>query len=137
MKIMKKRMASALSAIIMCSSLIAALPANATYCNGSTTASALGKSFKSKWSKAITIDIDVEGDETLEVSLTVGYDTWWTNEDYVKKCWAPTGVKHYAKVKNSKGKTASTGTARGGVNTGKADVKHTGSSVTYYGYADV
>ena len=41
------------------------------------------------------------------------------------------------KSKKSKGKTASTGTAKGGVNTGKADVNHTGSSVTYYGYADV
>ena len=35
----------------------------------------------------------------------------------------PTGVKHYAKVKNSKGTTESTSTAKGGGNTGKADVK--------------
>lgn len=138
MKNMKLKLASALSAIAMCSSMIATLPTSAaTYCSGSKTASSLGKSFSSKWSKPITIDIDVAGDESLEVSLTVGYDTWCQHEDYVKNCWAPTGVTHYAKVKNSQGTTESTNSAKGGFNTGKADVKHTGSSVTYYGFVAV
>ena len=65
--------------------------------------------------------------------MTVGFDTWWQDEDFVTLFGTYAG-RHYAKVKNSNGSTDQTSTAASGSSTWKADIKHTGSSVTYYAY---
>lgn len=106
--------------------------------SASTTASEQEHTaFTKKWSKDIALDVNVGGDETAEVTLTIGFDTWVQDEDYVNDCWAPTGWEHFARVKNSSGTIADTKVLKGGFNTGKADVKHTGPSVTYYGFINV
>lgn len=131
-KNVKKAYATLAAATILATSM-GAQQVSADWFTSETTASALGKSFSKKWDKDMTFEFDCDG-LTLtsqEVTVTVGYDTWWTKEDYVNDCYAPTGWSHYAYVVNSDNEVAYTKTAKGGCNTNKADVKHTGNSVTY------
>lgn len=135
-KILKKFSASLAAIILMASSTV--FPVSAQWINASTTAADHDHtSFKSDWKEKIKLNIKVEGTTTVETTMTIGFDTWAEDEDYVEDCWAPTGWKHYAKVRNSKGATESTNTVNGGFNSGKADVKHTGNSVIFYGYVNV
>ena len=138
MKNLTRRMTVLFSALVLtCATMSTFSASAATWTNASTTAKEQGKdSFKKKWSKTITLDFP-ELEDVGELTMTIGYDTWCTNEDYVKNCWAPTSWRHYGKVKNSNGSTESTKTTKGGFNSDKADVKHTGSTVTYYGYLEV
>lgn len=69
-------------------------------------------------------------------SMTVGFGTFATDEDYVQLFGTLNG-NHYASVKNSDGDNEYTNTAAPGVSTGKADVKHTGVPVTYYAFWDI
>lgn len=82
--------------------------------------------FSKSWTKTWIIESDNCG------SMTVGYDTWWTKEDYVDKFGMYSDNKHFAKVENSNGVTASTNRVGKNSVTGKADVKHTGNTVTYH-----
>jgi len=86
-------------------------------------------SFSSKWSRLQVWVIDPT-DSNNNISCTYGYDTFVTNEDYVKSCNSVLQT-HYATVTNSKGTSNSTGTGAPLTTTGKADVKHTGKAVTY------
>ncbi len=129
MKKLVQKIAVASATLAMLTGLVGIIPASAATVTGSTTASEQDQKFKKAWSKAIVLNIKVD-DINIESSLTIGYDTWWTNEDYVNNCWTPTGWEHKATVKNASG-SESTGTVKGGFNTGKADIKHSGDSVTY------
>lgn len=62
--------------------------------------------------------------------MTVGFDTWGTDEDYVQSFGTLAG-KHYAYVLNSDNDIDETNTVNAGTSTGKADIKHTGTPVTY------
>lgn len=68
--------------------------------------------------------------------MTVGFDTFATDEDYVTLFGTYAG-KHYAKVTNSNEDYDTTNTATSGISTGKADIKHTGTPVTYTAYWNV
>ena len=95
----------------------------------STTNSAQGQnSFSSSWSAIWYFDCG-----NYAGSMTIGFDTWWTDEDYVNYFGTKNG-NHYAAVKNSSGDIEYTDTASSGSSTGKADVKHTGTPVTYYAF---
>lgn len=70
---------------------------------------------------------------TVTGSMTIGFDTFMVNEDYVQNYGTIAG-SHYAAVQNSDGTIAYTDTAAVGMGTfKKADVKHTGTPVRYYG----
>ncbi len=84
-----------------------------------------GHGFEKKWDALWCFEINY-----MEGSMKIGYDTWWTNEDYVKNFYM-TGYKHYAKVTNSNGTSDSTDISKGSYGTPKADIKHTGVPVTY------
>lgn len=120
---------------ILCAAFIAAssiVPVGAS--SLSTTASAQGKtSFKKAWSKTWSFDCD----DIFKGSATIGYDTFLTNEDYIKSFGTLANDKNhlkYCKVKNSNGSTDESDKTTGSCATGKADIKHTGASVTYYVY---
>lgn len=124
--------------LIMCFTL--SITAFADYYGNYTTPTKLGKNFSNgKWDKRTTVYIYHYTTKDLlgECTVTAGFDTFATDEDYVDDCWSATGIEHYASVRNSEGSSDRTGVARGGVNTGKADIKHTGSDVRYYTFADV
>lgn len=92
-----------------------------------TTNFALEKTdFSKKWHKTWVFYFE----NGVSGSMTVGFDTWFTDEDYVTAFGTKAG-KHYAYVINSKGSLDETNTAAKGETTGKADIKHTGSPVTY------
>lgn len=86
-------------------------------------------SFSDKWSAVWTFECG----DTYTGSMTIGFDTWWTDEDFVKFFGTKNG-NHYAGVKNSSNTIEYTNTEVGGSSTGKADVKHTGTPVTYYAF---
>lgn len=88
------------------------------------------KGFDSKWGLEKKWKTD-PSDDGFSLTCKFGYDTFLTNEDYVKDCKS-TLLSHEAAVKNSKGTSACTGLYRPGYKSNKADVKHTGSKVTYY-----
>lgn len=69
---------------------------------------------------------------TIGSPITYGYDTFLTNEDYVKRVGGqPTGWGVYGYVTNSQGTTEETAMIWGNSVGGSADVKHTGSNVHY------
>lgn len=68
--------------------------------------------------------------------MTVGLDTFITDEDYVELFGTYAG-KHYAEVTNSLGQSDVTNTAVSGSSTGKADIKHVSTPVTYTAYWNV
>lgn len=138
-----KKAKSFLMATIMGMTVMTTLPLSnasaAEVYQSSTTAAAEGQtSFTKAWSKVVDMDFNVSGVliSPSSVTLTIGYDTWWVKEDYVTKCFAPTGWDHFARVMNSNGDYEDTKVLKGGYNTGKADVKHTGSTVTYYAFIE-
>lgn len=107
--------------------------ASAKTYEGSTTAEEQGcTEFTKTWSKTVTMDFDVSGVSIIAASAEVGFNTWATDEDYIKKCYAPAYVDHWAGVRNSKDVFEKTKLAHGGFNTGTADVVHEGTPVTYY-----
>lgn len=126
----KKVVAFLTSAIVLSVSSVVAFPVSAA--GDLTTNVELGQtSFSGAWSKIWYFDCgDYAG------SMTVGYDTSWTNKDYVNLFGTKAG-KHYAAVKNSEEKIEYTDTASSGSSTGRAEVKHTGVPVTYYAFWDV
>lgn len=131
---MKKRFKKVLVSLVastMCiTGSIGAMSAYAASC--STTNVALGyTNFSNDWSAIWTFSC---GNYTG--SMTVGFDTWWTDEDYVDNFFTWAGY-HYAAVKNSIGEIENTNTVPAGSSTGKADVDHYGSPVTYYAYWNV
>ena len=86
--------------------------------------------FNSKWELTKTWVTD-SADPGFVISCAYGFDTFLVNEDYVTSCKS-TLLSHEAAVKNSNGKSVCTGLYRPGYTSSKADVKHTGSNVTYY-----
>lgn len=92
-------------------------------------------SFKKKWKETKDWKWNVTcGGLTFDVGsfCEYGYDTWWTNEDYIKNVGGqPTGWSCWGYVKNSVGTVEETKMISGNRRGGKADVKHTGSGVQY------
>ncbi len=136
MKKLVKKLAVASATLAMLTGLVGIIPASATVVSNSTTASAEGKTFNSSWETPIVLDIVIDSDTTIEASLSIGFDTWWTDEDYVTKCWAPTGWKHKASVEND-WYYEETSTSKGGFNTGKVDIVHVGDYVCYTAYVNI
>lgn len=63
---------------------------------------------------------------------TIGFDTWWTDEDYVTKvAGCGHGYKVRGRVKNSNGTSSGWTEWKTTSRSGKADVKHTGNAVKY------
>ena len=127
----KKVVAFLTSAIVLSVSSVVAFPASAT---GTLTTNVDLKetSFSRKWSTAWNFDCGI-----FTGTMTVGYDTFLTNEDYVEGFSTLASNMHYAGVKNSNNQIAYTGRASAGSPTGKADVVHNSSPVTYYAFWDV
>lgn len=101
--------------------------------SASTTASAQSHtSFNNAWKDYGCLRVDGK-----YYDFTYGYDTWWTNEDYINDVYAQkdNSKTYYGKVRNSQSATDVTNKKSGTAKTGKADIKHTGKSVTYYIYA--
>jgi len=127
---LKKVVATFTSAVMLTVSSVFAFPASAT--GTLTTNVDLGEtSFSKKWSTIWTFDCGVYAG-----SMTVGYDTFATNEDYVTLFGTKAG-NHYAGVKNSADDISYTNTAPKNTSTGKADVEHKSSPITYYAFWDV
>ena len=91
-------------------------------------------SFTKKWSRSIQWEFKDEGGAVYNACLaTVGYDTWWTNEDYIEDVCGSTGYYACGAVKNSEGTwSGDTSWGSSSKNSNKKDVKHTGSNVTYW-----
>jgi|GEM_PF-3416980 len=103
------------------------------YKSNSTTAKDEGHSrFKKVWKDYVCLEVDGEYYE-----FTIGYDTWWVKEDYIKDVFAQedNDKTYYGKVENSVGDKDTTNRKSDTSKTGKADIKHTGTDVTYYVYA--
>lgn len=117
-----------MSAIVLTTSSAMTLIANAA--GMLTTNVDLGKnSFGSHWT--LPWDFECDGEPSR---MFVGYDTFFVKEDFVEDFVTDKNGDHYAGVKNSNGKIAYTDRASVGYPTGKADVEHTGSPVTYYAF---
>lgn len=96
------------------------------------------KSFSKKWSYPVQIEFKEEGGVAWNAcEAIVGYDTFATNEDYIKKVggcsWK---YKVRARVKNSEGTYSSYTSWKTSLKSGKVDVEHTGSSVEYRFYIE-
>lgn len=91
--------------------------------------------FKSKWSEKH------EPEWTMYVNgvpvkvgaiLTIGYDTWWTNEDYVKNVGgSPTGAYAQGRIFNDNGWEYTDKVYGARIGTDKADIKHTTTNLRY------
>lgn len=88
--------------------------------------------FSDDWSAIWTFSCG----STYTGSMTIGFDTFWDDEDFVTLFGTKNG-NHYAAVKNSIDEIEYTNTAPKSVSTGKADVDHYGSPVTYYAFWNV
>lgn len=130
-----KKAAAICSAMVLMASAMGSLSVGAKWHVQKTTSIAQNKSFTRAWHKTITMDFPALAN-VAEVTVTIGYDTWWTNEDYVNDCYAPTGWPHLAVVQNSIGNKAATAQTKGGYITGKADINHIGEPVTYFVYLE-
>lgn len=98
----------------------------------STTNIALGHTdFSDDWSAIWTVSCG-----NCTCSVIVGVDTWFGNEDYIE-LYSASGCIYCAAVKNSIGEIEYTSNAPAGNSTGKADVDHYGSPVTYYAFWNV
>lgn len=114
-------------AALLTASSVAVFPASAAG-KLTTNVEQSQTSFKKKWDKPWTFDC---GDGTG--TMTIGYDTWCTNEDYVKDFRTECG-NHYAAVKNSINEISYTNTAEQNKYTGKTDIEHYSSPITYYAF---
>lgn len=134
MKVVSKAFLKATLGICMvmaCS--ITAFAGTGTYTSKSITTSSSGHSgFSKSWKDYGVVKIN---DNYYD--FTYGYNTTGTNEDYIKDVYAQDdyNTTYYGRVKNSKGITDVTSQKTGTKKTGKADVKHTGTTVTYSVYA--
>lgn len=123
-----KKVFVSLVASAMC--VTGSIGAMSAYAGCSTTNVALKKtSFSNDWSVIWTFECN----DTYTGSMTVGFDTWALDEDYVTLFGTGIG-NHYAGVKNSVDDIEYTNTASAGSSTGKADVEHYGSPVKYYAF---
>ncbi len=70
-------------------------------------------------------------------NFTFGYNTWATDEDYVKEVYSENdhNKQYYGYIRNSIKDTAVTNTVTDTDKTGKADVEHTGDYVAIRVYA--
>ena len=126
----KKVVAFLTSEIVLSVSSVVAFPVSAAG-DLTTNVDLKETSFSGAWSTIWRINCgDYAG------SMTVGYDTFLTNEDYVDDFGTLAG-KHYAGVKNSVEDIEYTNTVSSGSSTGRAEVKHTGVPVTYYAFWNV
>lgn len=92
------------------------------------------KDFSKKWSRSIQWVFEEEGGYVYNACLaTIGFDTWCTDEDYIKSVCGTGTYDACGAVKNSKGTwSGDTSWGNSGKKSNKKDVKHTGSSVTYW-----
>lgn len=128
---MKKNIATTILSVAAAATVLTATAAPvsaASLMTAHETASSLGKSFSSDWSKKI--EFSYYG---TMVSGWAGYDTDWVNEDYIKNCFVPTGYYVQGRVENGCAQSAYTN-KDSGFPTGKADVVHFGKNVDYWIY---
>ena len=89
--------------------------------------------FDNAWSNTRTFEFQVDPSVSHYVKMTYGYDKFFS-KDYVKNVGGtPQGYYSKGKVTNSEGTSAETGWVSPGFQSGKVDVKHTGSA-TYTCY---
>lgn len=94
-----------------------------------------GHSFSKKWKVSTywTWNTTCGGLEyTIGSFIDYGFDTWWTDEDYVENVGGqPTGWGCHGIVTNSNNSSDSTSWIWGNTTGGSAEVTHTGTPVTY------
>lgn len=128
-KKLKNLVVSIVTSAMCLTGSIGAITANATGCLTTNTEQEK-TSFSESWSK--TWYVPSGG------SMTIGYteNLVFSDKDYVNGYGTYNG-KHYAGVKNSNNSIEYTDTKKSGIATGKAQVEHTGTPVTYYAFWDM
>lgn len=130
---LKRRILSTILTMSVIMIMCAVPTVAASYKHSSTTASNEGhSSFSKAWKDYGSLKVGKN-----YYDFTYGYDTWASKEDYITAVYAQknNSKTYYGKIMNSKGTTDVTDKQSGVSKTDKADVKHTGKTVTYYVYA--
>lgn len=134
---MKKALSVILTSVL-CACTFVPLSASAhNFGSRTTTNINEGKTdFSRSWHKTWTMDCTgVTSDLTYSGSVTIGFDTFWTDEDYVDGFGTlgnDSSHYKYARVTNSDGVSEDTPHNQGVSATGKGDVEHVSSPVTYF-----
>ncbi len=121
--------------LTMCVSLSMASVAYVESLGTVTPKNAEYRKHKSKWSEQQAPEwaMYVNG-MRIEVGsyITIGYDTWCTNEDYVKNVGgSPSGVYAQGRIYNSNGYEYTEKVYGSKVGGGKAEIKHTTKNLCY------
>lgn len=90
--------------------------------------------FSKSWSRKIQWAFKEEGGVVYNACLaTVGFDTWCTDEDYIKDVYGSATYSVCGAVKNSEGTwSGDTSWGNSWKKSNKTDVEHTGKKVTYW-----
>lgn len=88
--------------------------------------------FSDAWELKIQVKFVPDKDAPIWMKATIGFDTWWTDEDYVKNAGGVcSGFDCHSRIINSDGDSDWTGWIKANKTSGKKDIKHTGKNVTY------
>lgn len=131
---MKKTIGIVLTLVMMIGSTLTATAATSYGPWGKViTPSQLGQSFKKSWEvKAYEVKITC-GDVEMYCIADIGYDTWWTKEDYIDDVGGVSnGFMCKGIVRNSKGENSGTGWILDSGVSGYRWVEHTGDRASYY-----
>lgn len=140
---MKKFLASFLCVVLLCTSF--ALPVMAATTQKVTAEQGRSgvarkeywytitksNAFSKAWKKDTQVTLNVSG-MSYPAKIIYGYDTFVVKEDFINKVGGfPTGCKCKGEVINGNGSNAFTSEASAGKLTGKADIKHSGTTASY------
>lgn len=124
--------------MVMMVSAMGSLPVGAGLHTARTTTAAQGQAFTKAWKKSVTFTYPMLEDAP-DVGAVIGFDTWCTDEDYIKSVNVTSRWGCFGIVQNSLGQTAETnrvGKTKIARSTNKADIRHVGNSVAYFAYLE-
>lgn len=148
MRKIKKMLALTMCAVMMMSSSVYAAdykmffwdefePGDSWYAEdakGNEVKYTIPDSFSSEWERKVQWIFKQDSEtETNACWVTVGFDTWCFNEDYIKDVHGNATYKVCGAVRNSKGKwSPDTSWGSSLKKSNKQDIRHTGDDVTYW-----